>query len=144
MELADLKQAMSGWNDDREDMVTVDLDSLRANPEAAAALPPATLVRALAEAADRIGALEREAITRDREEAALRERLAHLQEEYSYARGRLETLHEVVGALHGNLDDLRSDRERLRSAEPAIHPQSLRSPGTNEFGLRDQRGGFAP
>lgn len=142
MELADLRQAVSGWSEDRDEMVTVDLEAVRANPDAAATLPPAALARALVAAADRIAELERQLITHERDEATLREQVARLHEEHSYTRGRLETLHEVIGALHGNLDDLRGDRRRVAGAPG--HAPSLRSPATDEFGTRDQRGGFAP
>ncbi len=142
MELADLKHSFAGRYEDRDDLVTVDLDAVRANPEAAAALPSATLVRALLQAERRIAELERAVATHEREDAALREQLARLQDDHAYARGRLETLHEVIGALHGNLDDLRGDRRRLLDAPTA--PPALRPGARDEYGMRDQRGGTTP
>lgn len=139
MELADLKQAVSGWTEDREELVTIDLDAVRANPDAAAALPTGALVRALVQANQRIADLERAVAAHEREEHALRDQLARLQDDHSYTRGRMETLHEVIGALHGNLEDFRG--ERRRTMDGPLRAPSLRGPAADEFGMRDQRGG---
>jgi chromosome segregation ATPase len=142
MELEDIKQTIAAHDEDREGLVGVDLEALRADPRAATALPPATLARALAAAADRIAALEREIVSHERENTVLRDQLARLQDEHSYTRGRTETLHEVIAALHGNLEDLRLERTR-RGLAPGVVPPALAAPERETeppFRLRDQRG----
>ena len=136
MEVADLKQAIDSWGESRDEMLEVDLDAVRADPAAAAAIPSAALVRGLIAAADRIRALEGDLRVSDRQLAAVRDELARLQEEHSYVRGRTETLHEVIAALHGNLDDLRAERSRHARLE-APEQRALR-PGhaeTDPFGM---------
>jgi chromosome segregation ATPase len=117
MEVADLKQAMGSWSETRDDMIDVDLDAVRANPAAAATLPPAALVRALGAAADRIAELEAVAREAAERESAMREELGQVQEHTAYARGRMEMLEEVIAALHANLEDLRYERARNRAVE---------------------------
>jgi hypothetical protein len=135
-ELTDLRQAFDALGQARADMAELDLEAVAANPSAAATLPPETLVQALA----KIKHLEREIGVHEREEHALRDRLASLQDDYAYTRGRLETLHEVIAALHGNLEDFRYDRERRRVMEPPDQ-RALRSGADDEaFGLHGQRG----
>jgi hypothetical protein len=137
LELEDLKQAVDSWGESRDDMLEIDLEAVRADPAAAATIPAGALVRGLVSAADRISELEHDLASSERQLVALREELARLQEEHSYVRGRTETLHDVIAALHGNLDDLRAERERssrLPSPEP---PRALR-PGHSEsdpFGM---------
>ncbi len=137
MEVADLKQAIDSWGESRDEMLEVDLEAVRADPAAAATIPPAALVRGLAAAADRIAALEADLAASQRHEAALRDELARLHEEHSYVRGRTETLHEVIAALHGNLEDLRAERNRQPTLEGPPAPRALR-PGQSEndpFGM---------
>lgn len=142
MELADLKQAIDSWGEARDDMLDLDLEAVRQDPDAAATLPPAALARALAAAAARIRELEAQVDNQQREEAALREELARLRDDHAYTRGRLETLHEVIGALHGNLEDLRFDRDHHREMREAPRPRALHA-GEADFpdGTRDQRWG---
>lgn len=126
MEVADLKHAIDTWSETRDDMLDLDLDAVRADPAAAATLPPAALARALANAAGRIAALEAELAGRDDEHIALQRELARLQEEHSYVRGRTETLHEVIAALHANLQDLRHERQRHSALDAPTEPRALR------------------
>lgn len=143
-ELADLRHAFDSLGEAREDIVEIDLHAVAAHPEAAATLPPATLVQALVSAAAKIKELERQIGVHAREEHALRDRLASLQDDYAYTRGRLETLHEVIAALHGNLEDFRYDRDRRRLAETPTQ-RVLRSGETDDtpFGMQGQHGGGA-
>ncbi len=136
MEVADLKQAIDGWGQSRDDMLEIDLEAVRADPAAAATIPPPALVRGLLSAADRITELEARLAEAERARAALSDDVARLQEEHSYVRGRTETLHEVIAALHGNLEDLRAERNRQPRLE-APEPRALR-PGhseTDPFGM---------
>ena len=139
-ELADLRQAFDALGEARADMVELDLQAVAANPSAAATLPAETLVQTLISAAAQIRELERQIGVHEREESGLRDRLASLQDDYAYTRGRLETLHEVIAALHGNLEDFRYDRDRRRAME-APDRRALRSGDDDVLGLHGQRGG---
>ncbi len=113
-EVEDLRQTLDEMATAQEDMVTIDLDAVIADPEAAAALPPAVLVRGLISAVERIAALSNEITTVNAAVKRL-ETLNHdLELEHSFNRGRLETLDEVIAALHGNLQDLRYERDNGR------------------------------
>jgi chromosome segregation ATPase len=136
MEVSDLRQAIDSWGEGRDQMLEVELEAVRADPAAAATIPAAALVRGLVAAAHRISALETDLDVSERQLAAARDELARLQEEHSYVRGRTETLHDVIAALHGNLDDLRAERNRQPRLE-APEPRALR-PGHSEadpFGM---------
>lgn len=139
-ELADLRQAFDALGEARADMVELDLQAVAANPSAAATLPAETLVQTLISAAAQIRELERQIGVHEREESGLRDRLASLQDDYAYTRGRLETLHEVIAALHGNLEDFRYDRDRRRTME-APDRRALRSGDDDVLGMHGQRGG---
>jgi hypothetical protein len=136
MEVADLKQAIGSWGEAREEMLDIDLEAVRANPEAAATLPPMALARALAAAAERITELEAAASTRGAAESALRQELGELQEEHAYTRGRMEMLQEVIAALHENLEDLRYERARHAALE-GPPPRALKpgEAGNDPFGM---------
>ncbi len=113
-EVEDLRQTLDEMATAQEDMVALDLDAVVADREAAAALPPAILVRGLISAAERLASLSRE-IAGVNESVKRLERLNHeLELEHSFNRGRLETLDEVIAALHGNLQDLRYERDQGR------------------------------
>ncbi len=112
-EVENLRQSLDEMATAQEDMVAVDLDAVVADPAAAAALPPAVLVRGLVSAAGKIAALNSE-IAAIRESVKRLQALNHdLEIEHSFNRGRLETLDEVVAALHGNLQDLRFERDQV-------------------------------
>lgn len=96
----------------QEDMVSLDLEAVAADPDAAAAMPPAVLVRGLVTASQRIGAMNTELASINETVKKLESINHELQLEHSFNRGRLETLDEVIAALHGNLQDLRFDRDQ--------------------------------
>lgn len=110
-EIDELRQSMAHIREFPNDLAGLDLAAVAANPDAAAALPPALLVRALVEAHDREARLERRARKqRDRIER-LEEKVRSLKQERAYSRGRQATLEEVIAALHANLQDLRLFRD---------------------------------
>ncbi len=96
----------------QDDMVAIDLDAVVADPDAAAALPPAILVRGLVSASERISSLNSDMASINDTVKKLESINHDLQLEHSFNRGRLETLDEVIAALHGNLQDLRFDRDQ--------------------------------
>lgn len=109
-ELDELRASISHMREIPEELTGLDLDAVAANPEAAATLPPALLVRALVESRDHARRLEkRVAKQRDKIER-LEEKVRDLKQERAWVRGRQETLDEVIAALHANLQDLRAFR----------------------------------
>lgn len=113
-EVETLRQALDDMSTAQGDMVSVDIDSVIADPVAAAGLPPAVLVRGLIASSEKIAALNAE-IAAIGESVQRLQTLNHdLELEHSFNRGRLETLDEVVAALHGNLQDLRYERDQSR------------------------------
>jgi hypothetical protein len=89
----------------------LDVEAVAADPGAAASLPPEALVRALVKEHSANAELRRK-LSRSR--AATRKKtdaLRRLQNERAFERGRLETLDNVIAALHGNLEDLRIARD---------------------------------
>lgn len=112
-----LQAALDQLGAERDAMLEVDAAAVAADPEAAATLPPAVLVRALIAAdADTRRLRSRLGKARTREQK-LRAHLHRLEIEGAAATTRLETLEEVLAALHANLADLRLDREFLHRAE---------------------------
>lgn len=128
-EVAALQATLHALSQEHDDLLEVDPAAVASNPQAALTLPPAVLVRAVmsAEAENRkLRSQARKAAERQRR---LRERLHELQLAEAARASRLQTLEEVIAALHGNLGDLRQEREFLRqwappklAASPAILP----------------------
>jgi hypothetical protein len=112
------------------ELADLDVEAVSADPAAAATLPPEALVRALVKE-HRANADLRCKLTRSR--AATRKKadaLRRLQNERAFERGRLETLDNVIAALHGNLEDLRIARDaEIPRLEGRLEPRVLR-PGT--------------
>ena len=101
-EVESLRQALDEMGTAQEDRVALDLDSVVADPAAAAGLPPVVLVRGLISAAERIASLSSE-ISMVNESVARLQTLNHeLEIEHSFNRGRLETLDEVVAVLRAD------------------------------------------
>jgi DNA repair exonuclease SbcCD ATPase subunit len=104
---------------EQSDLLEVDPATVAANPEAAATLPPALLVRALVAANEENRALRKQ-LRKAREQRTRALGHARTLELAAAARdGRLATLEEVLAALHANLQDLRQQREFLREWAPA-------------------------
>lgn len=139
-EVEALKRTLDTLALEQDEMVEVDAASVAANPEAAASLPPAVLVRTIlsSEAANRH--LRKRVTKQGRREAGLRRRLNELKIESAGMRARLETLEEVLGALSGNLQDLRLERDYQRGAGVAIPAPALR-PAPTPYPLAANPGG---
>jgi hypothetical protein len=115
-------------------MLEVDPGSVAKNPEAALTLPPAVLVRAVVSAENENRRLRRQSKKYADRQRALKTRLHELQIAEAARTARLQTLEDVIGALHGNLTDLRQEREFLRQWVP---PQ-LERPGELPSGQDDR------
>ena len=127
-EVDDLRRTLSRVRELDEELTELDLDAVTSNPEGAAALPPAVLVRALVESHRANGRLRRR-LEKSRVRAArLEDRIRDLKQERAYESGRLETLDRVIGALHANLEDLRLARDtETPRVEAPPEPRVLRS-----------------
>lgn len=117
------------------DFTRIDPAAVAADPDAAAALPPALLVAAIVEAdrqQQRFAArLAKQRARIEKLEARVRE----LKQERAWLRGRQQTLDEVIGALHANIEDLRLHRDALPA--PDRTQRALHQPG---HGLLDEGG----
>ena len=118
-----LQSTLSQLATEQSELYEVDAASVAANPDAALTLPPAVLVRALV-ASDQENRSLRKRIGKSRtREQKLREKLHRMELEEASRKSRLDTLEDVLAALHGNLQDLRAEREYLRqNSAPQLHP----------------------
>lgn len=117
-ELSALQETLGALSQQHDEMLEVDPASVAQNPEAALTLPPAVLVRAVISAEAENARLRKRARKVESRQRQLRERLRELQLSEAARAGRLQTLEDVISALHGNLTDLRQDREYLRQWVP--------------------------
>lgn len=121
-EVAALSKTLSSLAEEHDEMLEVDPASVAQNPEAALTLPPAVLVRAVMSAEAENRKLRKRAQKVQSRQRQLRERLHELQLSEAARASRLQTLEDVIGALHGNLQDLRQEREFLRHLAPPQLP----------------------
>lgn len=126
-EVNGLRQTIEQLSAERGDMLEVDLAAVMADPQAAASLPPAALVRALIAAGERANALEAQLAHEEKKASKVRSRLRKARMDFAETSGRLETLEEVIAALHANLEDLRGASQHARALEAPSAPHELRS-----------------
>ncbi|MGE5596615.1 MAG: hypothetical protein ACM3S1_11350, partial [Hyphomicrobiales bacterium] len=127
-ELEDLRQSITRIREIPEALTELDLAAVAADPDAAAALPPGLLVRALIEARERNNRLEKRiAKQRDRIER-LEEKVRDLKQERAWLRGRMETFEDVIAALHANIEDLRLHRDSARALGIGAESPALPAP----------------
>ncbi len=117
-EVAALSETLTALAQEHDEMLEVDPASVAKNPEAALTLAPAVLVRAVISAESENKRLRKQARRASARQRALKARLHDLQLSEAARASRLQTLEEVIGALHGNLGDLRQEREFLRQWAP--------------------------
>lgn len=113
-----LQETLAALAQEHDEMLEVDPASVAKNPEAALALAPAVLVRAVISAEAENRRLRKRARKAFEREQKMRARLQELQLSEAARVSRLQTLEDVIGALHGNLTDLRQEREFLRQWAP--------------------------
>jgi|GEM_PF-2105733 len=117
-EVAELREALEAVRSAPGGLTALDLDAVARDPEAAAKLPPALLVRALIELRERNMRLEQKLARRRERIRKLEERVRELKQERAWYRGRQQTLDEVIAALHANLQDLRLHRDTHQVEAP--------------------------
>ena len=129
-EVDELRTTLASLTAGPGDLSTLDYDAVAANPAAAALLPPATLVAAITELHGRNRKLARKSEKLEARLEALETKVRDLKQDRAWARGRLDTLAEVIEALHANIEDLRHHRDNTRAlAAPAVAPRALRAAG---------------
>ncbi|MBI2766709.1 MAG: hypothetical protein HYX53_12490 [Chloroflexi bacterium] len=128
-EMAELRETFEALRAVPEDLTAVDLDAIAANPGAATALPPAMLIRALIATYESNRRLERKVAKLKDETDSLRGRVRDLKQDRAWFRGRMETLDDVIEALHANIDDLRHHRDNTRPVAAPAQPRALRASG---------------
>jgi len=109
-----------------ETLTRIDLAAVAADPEAATELPVGLLVRALIEAHGELSRLQDQAADQRTKIGALSARIREIDAERAYSRGRMQTLDEVIAALHANLEDLRLQRDNARLLPIPSTPRALR------------------
>jgi hypothetical protein len=118
-EIDTIRSTLDELADGHEELLELDAAAVAADPAAAATLPPPLLVRTIIRLEREREALEEEA----REKAALLRALGDqhqaLQLKETSVRARLETLEDVISALHANLEDLRI--ARTLAAPASLH-----------------------
>jgi hypothetical protein len=127
-EVEGIRSTLEQLSLENAEMMEVDIAAVLVDPANATTLPPAALVRALVAAAEHNAELERELKTTSSKAAKLRSRMRDMRLEHTANCARLETLEEVIAALHGNLEDLRAERDFARHLDAPIAPQPLRAP----------------
>lgn len=121
-EVSALQKTLASLAEEHDEMLEVDPASVARNPEAALTLPPAVLVRAVMSAEAENRKLRKRAQKVQTRQRQLRERLHELQLSEAARVSRMQTLEDVISALHGNLQDLRHEREFLRHWTPPQLP----------------------
>jgi len=118
-DVAALQKKLASLAEEHDEMLEVDPASVAKHPEAALTLPPAVLVRALVAAEVENRKLRKRQQKVQARQRQLRERLHELELTEAVRASRMQTLEDVIAALHGNLQDLRQEREFLRQWSPA-------------------------
>jgi hypothetical protein len=138
-EVEQLREALDALVSEQDEMVEVDPASVMENPDAAATLPPAVLVRTIVSAHEENVRLKKRLSKQGRRQSNLRRRYNELELEDVARRSRLDTLEEVLAALHANLLDLRLERDSQRllpepASQPVLRPVNSEYPVSGHFG----------
>src|SRR5262249_52519909 len=117
-----LRKTLEAFQALPEELTEVDLDAVAGHPDEAAALPPALLVRGLVRAHEHNEQLATENESQATRILDLEGETQALREDRSFLRGRLETMEQVIAALHANIQDLRIARDATGSLSPIVEP----------------------
>ncbi|MGE0599240.1 MAG: hypothetical protein AB7J35_07650 [Dehalococcoidia bacterium] len=117
-EVSALQETLAALAKEHDEMLEVDPKSVAKNPETALTLPPAVLVRAIMSSEAENKRLRKQQRKVQQRHRQMQIRLQELQLAEAARTSRLQTLEEVIAALHGNLGDLRHEREFLRQWAP--------------------------
>ncbi|GMV85553.1 MAG: hypothetical protein AMXMBFR80_14080 [Dehalococcoidia bacterium] len=114
-----LQKVLDALGQEQGELVEADPAAIAANPDAAATLAPGLLVRAVIAAETENRRLRKRLAKARQREQKLQGRLQQMELASAARKSRLDTIEEVLAALHGNLQDLRQEREFLRQWAPA-------------------------
>lgn len=114
-----LQKVLDALGQEQGELVEADPAAIAANPDAAATLAPGLLVRAVIAAETENRRLRKRLAKARQREQKLQGRLQQMELASAARKSRLDTIEEVLAALHGNLQDLRQEREFLRQWTPA-------------------------
>lgn len=114
-----LQKVLDALGQEQGELVEADPAAIAANPDAAATLAPGLLVRAVIAAETENRRLRKRLAKARQREQKLQGRLQQMELASAARKSRLDTIEEVLAALHNNLQDLRQEREFLRQWAPA-------------------------
>lgn len=124
-EIDELRALLDSNVESRDGLFALDYEAIVSDPETVASLPPETLTRSLLTAARRVLALEAEIESQDADMANERAKADEVRREAAWMRGRYESMAEIIGALHGNLEDLRRARDVMLGVEQGVGQRAL-------------------
>jgi hypothetical protein len=113
-EVEELRDAVAARQQVEEAVLRVDADALLHEPGLVGAVPPMLIARLVDDMRTRIGELEDALDSRSSDLEQLESEHAALERDYAGAQSRLDTLQEVIAALHANIQDLRAARDYER------------------------------
>lgn len=115
-EVEELRDAVAVRQQVEESVMRVDAAALMAQPGLVGAVPPMLLARLIDDMRAQVGQLEDALSQRTRDFERLQADYADLQRDHAGALSRLDTLQDVIAALHANLQDLRAARDYERES----------------------------
>jgi hypothetical protein len=119
-EIESIRSTLGELSDGHPDLLELDAGAVAADPAAAATLPPPLLVRAIIRLEHERQVLAEEAREKGNLLRALNDQHQSLELKEATVRARLETLEEVIAALHANLEDLRYSRTLADHRPPQL------------------------
>ncbi len=119
-EVEGLRESLDLIGAGQEEMLEVTPASVAENPSVAATLAPMVLVRSLISAGRRERDLEEQLAEVTAHMTAIQHEVATMREDHAGQGGRMETLDQVIEALHENLRDLRAERKNWIGSGPSV------------------------
>jgi len=123
-EVQQLRSTLDATVNARDELLQVDAAAVCADPETAAALPGASLVRALVDEVDAHKKTKAVVARRDKRIKALNAQARQLRQENAFLQGRLQTFEDTLRALYSNLEDLRQLRDAKLETNLRLHTVS--------------------
>ncbi len=120
-EVQELRSALDATVNARDELLQVDTAAVCADPETAAALPGASLVRAILAEVDAHKQTKAVVARRDKRIKALNAQARQLRQENAFLQGRLQTFEDTLRALYSNLEDLRQLRDTKLETNLRLH-----------------------
>ncbi len=119
-ELDGIRETLDLIGAGQDEMLEVTPASVAANPTVAATLAPVVPVRSMITAHSRQQELEQQLAELTAQFVATKHELSTMREQHAGQGGRVDTLDQVIAALHENLQDLRAERKSWLSPGPEV------------------------